>query len=225
MELVKFWRFIRKRVWVAIALVFVSCVATVAVCLAFKPVYQNTATIWIQPQSLEPDFVSQMPNSLAKLGYIDSKSIMDTFTRLFSSERTLVPVIKKMDLKKDDKLMTVDDLFDPGTISLYLTQQLGVNVEQYKDSEILEITGYSSSPTQATDLANAVVDSFFENCFQLMKKEAAKARKELESQAALLEKDWQAAEARKKAFMNTNNVISLDIQKQTAASARRMRPQ
>lgn len=215
MELLRFWRFLLKRKWIFIITVGLISTVTLFISFVVKPVYKNKATIWIDVTNAQTGFVSsQLPLSFGRLEYVDSESVIDTFTELIGNTTAIVSVIKKLNIKtNDDKNISPDKFFDPGTISLYLTQKKGVKVTQLKDSEVLEIVGYSTDYREATEIANAVLDAFFSTFYNLNRKDARKARESMEKEIMAVDDEWQRAEAKKKEFMNANNILVLDTQK------------
>jgi len=213
LELLRFWRFLIKRKWIFILTLAFFCISTLLISFVVKPVYKNKATIWIDTQSIQPEYISQLPTSLGKLKYVDSESVIDTFTQIIGSKTAIESVIRRFNLTKDGKRISPEKLFDPGIISLYFTQKKGIKVKQLEDSEVLEIVGYSTDYREATEIANGVLEAFFSTFYNFNAKEAREARNQLEKEIKLVQEEWQSSEAKKKEFMNNNNILILETQK------------
>jgi capsular exopolysaccharide synthesis family protein len=213
LELLRFWRFLIKRKWILILTVAFFCLSTLLISFIIKPVYKNKAAIWIDTQSIQPEYISQLPSSLGRLKYVDSGSVIDTFTQIIGSKTAIESVIRRFNLTKDGKRISPEKLFDPGIISLYFTQKKGIKVNQLEDSEVLEIVGYSTDYREATEIANGVLEAFFSTFYNFNAKEAREARNQLEKEIKSVQEEWQRSEAKKKEFMNNNNILVLDTQK------------
>lgn len=87
-----------------------------------------------------------------------------TRARIMRAIPLLKPVLRVLgvDVEAVTEVMTAEELIDSPILS-YIFPRPYVSVEQYEETDILEITATSPDPEQAMQIANAVAKAFIEN--------------------------------------------------------------
>ncbi|MCB1125369.1 MAG: hypothetical protein KDM81_02655, partial [Verrucomicrobiae bacterium] len=153
-----YWRIIRIRKMVILAVWLLVVITTVAVTLVLKPTYDSTITIEIQKDipDIGPIGVQQDRNDY------DPYFMATEFSKI-QSDSVLWPVVKTNNFIPtwSQRLGLRDgELLSPQEAVEYLRRNL--EVQQSRNTKLVEISVYSPVKEEAADLANLIADSYKE---------------------------------------------------------------
>ncbi len=227
-NLLDYWRIIKKRRKVIFALFFLSVVAAAVISLLMTPIYQAKATL--MPVESSQGRFSAALGTLQNLPFIGGavggalgKTATDKIVTILNSRTVAEDVIKKLDLIKilfkkswdqekgkwkNDKPPTMQD-------TLRVLQQGIVKVGDDRKG-LISITVEYEDPNLAADIANkytAVLHQFLsENTVSLAKRN----RLFLEKQLAITKVDLQRTEEDLKSYQMKKKVVAMDAQAEGA---------
>jgi len=143
-----YWRIIRIRKTVILAVFLLVVLTTTAVTFVLKPTYLSTARIEVEKQStdFEPFLRPQIQNQF------DPYFIQTEFEKI-QSKPILYEVIKKLDLCKlwGERLKA-----SLSEAEAYLLLRQILDVRQSRNTSLIEIRAYSEKPDEAAAIANTV---------------------------------------------------------------------
>lgn len=172
MELRKLWEILKRRKRLYIQSMVIIMISVLITIIIIRPLYNVTAKILIKPTDIIPQYITNMPDTLGRLTFIDTDKVIDTYKNMLE----LVPVNNKVlkDLVIKDRFgkpIHVSDFVNPNIIKIVYKGK-GVKITQENDSEIFAIIGISSDINEAVNIANSIKNSFIEFYNDLNRKEA-----------------------------------------------------
>jgi succinoglycan biosynthesis transport protein ExoP len=185
MELRRYWEIFLRRKWVFLAVFFIiaSTVITGAYCLT--PAYKATAKVSIETStalstllsllSVDTKRVSSAPDGAEKYELMGDDVVKATVRPLL---RQLIFNLQLRD--RDHDLIEPDELIDPSLKKLILPEPY-IEVEQYEDTNIIEIAAISSYAEEAMMIANTLADLYIEDQLNQKRAEYGNARKFIQS--------------------------------------------
>ncbi len=149
-----YWRIIRIRKTVIIAVWLLVVLTTVAVTLVLKPAYRSTVVISVDKDTkdVDPLLRQQVQQSF------DPYFLATEFEKI-QSKAVLYPVIEKFNLQKKWAARYSDnqDLTEQDTFNILLRN---LDVRQSRNTSLIEIRVLDEDKNEAADLANAIADSY-----------------------------------------------------------------
>lgn len=181
MELRAYWKIICSRKWILIVSVIVVPLFAYLIMMVSSPIYKSEAKLWVKLNTLEQKFFKDISDWVGKLEFtkIDGTNSLGTIEELLNNSQSIDRVITGLGLtnKKGEKI-TPDEFTNPYKILLMLhLREKGYREEQVTDSDVIKITGYSTTPAEANAIACRVLQEL-ENTFnEIYKNAAASAEK------------------------------------------------
>lgn len=165
MELLKILEILLKRKWILILVVGLTVLIAVVICLFATPIYGFSAKILIKKSDIYSNFISNLPPDMGNLTFFDAEDVLETQAEIIKSAPVVERTIKELDLKDPrGEIISKEDFVNPNIVKL-IGMGKGLEVETIEDTEIIEITGYSTVPEEAVEIANRVSQIFLEvNC-------------------------------------------------------------
>src|ERR1700731_780504 len=147
MELIRYWRVMRRWAWLIVLCTLVAVLAAGLISLQLPKIYEAKATLLVRPaQPLSVD--------LGAAG-LTTDQILRTYARLMTERPMLDQVISEEGLKTD-----------PTRLSRDITVTPAVN------ASILDVAVRNADPASARDTANTLVDDFIAKIKVIQQSEA-----------------------------------------------------
>lgn len=154
-----YWRIIRIRKTVILAVFLLVVLTTVGVTMMLKPTYLSTARIEV---GKETKAIDPLGRTQVQQPY-DPYFITTEFEKIQSSA-VLYPVIEKLDLKRKwAKFYNPEGEFIEDGEAMQLTYQMlrrNLDVRQTRNSSLIEIRVYSRDNREAADIANMIASTY-----------------------------------------------------------------
>ena len=159
MELRRYWQIILKRRGTLVKIIGIIVATVILGSFIISPVYQFKCNIWVK--SADPRVsLTGLPDSLATLGVISSDLVMYTQLAMIKNLSLIQDVIQKLGLEKSKGIpYGASKFLNPGSLALIFNKK-GVNVSLVASTQIIQVSGFSSSPNEAAAIANQVADDF-----------------------------------------------------------------
>ncbi len=159
MELRQYWQIILKRGGTILKIIGLLVVIVILGSFLISPVYQFKCKIWVKIDDPKTTLTG-LPDKLAGLGIVSSELVMYNQLAMIRNLTMVEEVIKRMQLENDKgKLLSATEFLEPNSLAL-LYKKRGVRMNQMTSSQIIEVSGFSSSPKEAATIANQAADSF-----------------------------------------------------------------
>ncbi|MBO7744912.1 lipopolysaccharide biosynthesis protein [Paenibacillus sp. MWE-103] len=151
MELLRYWRFIKKRLWLIALIVIVSCTAVGYYTNHFlQPQYQATAQLIVSGQLTDP----KADAANVDIGAINSNiALIKTYKAIVRTPRIMSKVAERF----PDLHASADELI------------ARVSVGSVSDTQVMTISATDTNYTRAAKMANAVSTVFQQEVKTLMK--------------------------------------------------------
>src|SRR2546423_9718342 len=133
-ELRRYWRALRRRLWLLILLPVAAASVAVGVSLVLPPVYEGNASVLVRPAQ---PISSLDPNSSA----VTADQVARTYAQLMTQRALLQRVINDLHLKTSPEQL-----------------QKSVRVAPQANTTLLTVTVDSTDPQQAPEIANKLVE-------------------------------------------------------------------
>jgi polysaccharide biosynthesis transport protein len=151
-----YWRIIRIRKAIIITVFLITAIIATAVTFILPQSYESTASIKVQPDQIET--ISPVGGEPSTYHTYDPYFIQTTF-RVMQSEVVLSNVIAKLDLnvKWGKKYNGGETLTTSETMDLLKKR---IYLEPERNTEIIDISVYDEDKYEASDIANAIANSY-----------------------------------------------------------------
>jgi tyrosine-protein kinase Etk/Wzc len=210
MEFLKLWEIIVRRKTIIIVTFFAFFAAIVIGTYFATPMYEAKAKILIKSSDSASSLMSVLGLTLPT-----GKSADETYETEIALT-TIRPLIEKLisnlELKDPNgDLLKPEKLLRSSIINNILAQPT-IEVEQYEDSDILDITSDSRSSTEAAAMSNELAKLYIEDTLEQTRKEYKSARIFIENQIEDIKGKYYAALMAKKEFMMKEETVDLSAE-------------
>ncbi len=213
MELRRYWEIILRRKWIFIGTFFVIVVIAVIGANIATPIYEANTKILIESSAALSSLMSKLSLQKADIG--QGQSTGDTYETEIALAN-IRPIIEKLisdlNLKdwKGEKLKPKKIEF---SIVYLILPQPYIGVEQYEESDILEITAGSTNPAEAAKMANELAQLYIADTIDKTKEDFKAARLFVENQLNDVKEEYYKSLSKKKDFMIKEETV--DLQEET----------
>lgn len=213
MELRKLWEILKRRKRLYILSMVIIIISVFITIISISPLYSVTAKILIKTIDFVPQYITNMPDDLGKLTYVDKDKVIDTYQTMLNLEPVNNKVLKDLNIKDlHGKPIHVSDFVNPNIIKIVIKGK-GVKITQENDSEIFAIKGISSDINEAVNIANSIKNSFVEFYNELNKNEAKYAIEIIETRINDTKLKLETLEKQKYKYDIEMQVADLDTQR------------
>jgi tyrosine-protein kinase len=147
MELINYWRVVRRRAWLIMLCPLIAALAAGVISLQLPKIYEAKVSLLVrpaQPLSVDPGVAA-----------LTTDQILRTYARLMTERPLLEQVISEEDLATDPVALSHQISVTPAAITA-----------------ILDVAVRDTNPKQARDTANRLVDDFMERIKDIQQTEA-----------------------------------------------------
>ena len=184
-----YWRIIRIRKTVILAVFLLVAITTTLVTFILPPQYESVVRIRVEKDALDVSGVTYSPQSTG----FDPYWIQTEF-EVLKSKSILFPVITNRNLNHRwaERLKSEDDLPTDVTFNLLKRQ---VDVEQYRNTSIIEIKVEDEDKAEAAEIANEVARVYKDNRLRNLTQTAKRGILRLQEEADKLDTQLVAKQA------------------------------
>jgi capsular exopolysaccharide synthesis family protein len=172
MELRRYWRALRRRLWLLILLPVATASVAVGVSLVLPPVYEGNASVLVRPAQ---PISSLDPNSSA----VTADQVARTYAQLMTQRALLQRVINDLHLKTTPEHL-----------------QRSVRVAPQANTTLLTVTVDSTDPQQAPEIANKLVEDFLAQTRDIQQKQVTQFTASIQGQIQHVQGQIEKEEAR-----------------------------
>jgi capsular exopolysaccharide synthesis family protein len=227
---------LKRHKWRILSFVLVSVICTVVVSSRLTPIYESTATIDVDRQA-PAGIVGQAANSPIDL--FDDDQFLATQIKIIQSDSVLRPVARhfKLDVTETDTSTGQPAIPTARSANAPISLR-GLKVTRPANTYLLLISYRSTDPDLASDVANAVAESYIQHTYDIrfrataglsayMEKQIEELRAKMEKSSAALaqfEKDLSVINPEEKTSILSARLLQLNTE-YTTAQADRVRQQ
>ncbi len=164
-----YWHILRKRRWTVFTVAFVLTTLVAIISFKMQPVYEATARLEIEAETSQIQSLSDLDRTTPT-----DRAFVETQVKVIQSDNLAWTIIQELRLAENpaflspsqtEKLQQADSpaAAQSQLISLFKER---LNVERVRDSRLVEVKFQSADPHLATQVANALVDSYTEYNFR-----------------------------------------------------------
>jgi succinoglycan biosynthesis transport protein ExoP len=210
MEFKYYFKILWKRKWAIAIILLLSIVIPLLLAVSSKNFYGIAAKVIINKKDVSSNFSSLLPANYGEVFYLDSAATRTNYYEIAQDESLHLKVIQQMGLKgikAKDFQLTI-----PFLSCLLHAQDAGVKIEQVSDSDMIEITGYATSPEKAANIANKLVEVLIIHNQNLVRGDAERFLTEMGNRLKKVNEELAAARAKKVQFEVAENISNYDNQ-------------
>jgi capsular exopolysaccharide synthesis family protein len=183
------------------------------------PVYKCEAKLKAKITPGEPQFVEDLPKGFGMFGYFDKDLVMGSMEELLKSGPVIRKVIEEMNLRdRKGNFFAPKKLINPDRMSLILFRKKGIRVDNIVDTETIQVTGYSSSPSEAKRIAENVIKHLLDLFSKMYQEEVERVIKILESRIPELNQQLRVSEKALADYQIENRAYNISTQISTLIS-------
>lgn len=208
MEFLKIWDILLRRRWIIIG-VFLFFFITVFFGLSMVPkTYEASAKILYKKNEALDLLKSSL--GLTSDSDIEDDYEFETEIALASVRPLVVEFISSLELKdRSGELVDASDLIDSSPLNK-LFPQPALEIEQYEESNVLEIIANSTIPEEPAKMANVFTQMYIEAQVDRVKGEYKTARTFINDQIKSVRQDYYDSMAEERAFKVKEGIVDLD---------------
>jgi polysaccharide biosynthesis transport protein len=205
MTLTQFLSILKARWWVALVVLAVSVLATLAVSLVWPKQYKAIASVVID---YKPDPIS------AIFGAGATPTLMATQVDIIKSDRVAERVVRLLKLAENPQLRTQwqTEAKGQGTIESWLASlfQRNMDVEPSRESSVISISYKAADPRFAAALANAFAQAYIDTTLELRVDPARRYGSFFETRSKEAREALEAAQSKLSSFQKDKGIIATD---------------
>ncbi|MBI4890239.1 MAG: polysaccharide biosynthesis tyrosine autokinase [Acidobacteria bacterium] len=195
---------LRRHLWKMAAFVAVVLIATAVVSLRMTPVYESTATLYVDRQEAKGVVGQEAQNQAYST--LDAESFLASQIKLIQSDSVVRPVALRYNLlEKEQQLSETGDAVRAKDAPIVLKK---LKVVRPPNTYLLQISYQSTDPQLAADVANQVAQSYIEHTYNIRIKSSVSLSKFMERQIEELRAKMETSSGRLAQMERELNVIN-----------------
>lgn len=199
---------LRRHMWAIVAFVLVVCFATAVVSLRLTPIYESTATLYVDRQEAR-GIVGQESQSQTYTN-LDAESFLASQIRLLQSDSVVRPIAQRYGLlekeKQFDRASDSADRVSRAKDAPIVLKQL--RVTRPPNTYLLQVGYRSTDPQLAADVANQIAQSYIEHTYNIRIRSSQSLSKFMEKQIEELRAKMESSSGRLASLERELNVIN-----------------
>ncbi len=195
---------LRRHLWKIVAFVTVMLVATAIVSLRLTPVYESTATLYVDRQEAKGIVGQESQNQAGSA--LDAESFLASQIRLIQSDSVVRPVAQRYNLLERERQVNKSSSLARAKDAPIVLKRL--KVSRPPNTYLLQISYRSTDPQLAADVANQVAQSYIEHTYNIRIKSSASLSKFMERQIEELRAKMESSSSRLAQMERELNVIN-----------------
>jgi len=211
MELLKIWTILIRRRWVILMAFLVFVFAVLAFTLVVTPSYKATTKVLVKSSSATNSLLTALKMQLLPFAI---PSEYDTDISLALSKSLVKKVIDKFQIKdRFGREMREEKFIKSSFLNLFWPQP-AVEVEQYKESTILEISAISVDSMESAKIANLMAECFVQKRKEIVRDEYKQTKIFVEQQVISLRQRYYSSLEKMSDFMTAEKSIDFELEAQ-----------
>lgn len=199
---------LRRHMWAIIAFVLLVCFATAVVSLRLTPVYESTATLYVDRQEAR-GIVGQESQNQA-YSNLDAESFLASQIRLLQSDSVVRPVAQRYNLlEREGQINRASDAasrISRAKDAPIVLKQL--RISRPPSTYLLQVSYRSADPQLAADVANQIAQSYIEHTYNIRIRSSQSLSTFMEKQIEELRAKMEASSGRLASLERELNVIN-----------------
>ncbi len=199
---------LRRHMWAIIAFVLLVCFATAVVSLRLTPVYESTATLYVDRQEAR-GIVGQESQNQA-YSNLDAESFLASQIRLLQSDSVVRPVAQRYNLlEREGQINRAADAasrISRAKDAPIVLKQL--RISRPPSTYLLQVSYRSADPQLAADVANQIAQSYIEHTYNIRIRSSQSLSTFMEKQIEELRAKMEASSGRLASLERELNVIN-----------------
>ncbi|MBI5403778.1 MAG: polysaccharide biosynthesis tyrosine autokinase [Ignavibacteriae bacterium] len=224
MEFLKIWEILLRRKWIILGVFFVVMTTVVIGTHLVRPVYQAKAFVLVKKSDSLTSLLSSLGlqaggGATSTSSSSSSGNTYYTDIALAKTRPLLEELIISLNLKRtDEKPLKPEALVKGYLLKTTIRPQPFVEVDQYEDTDMLELVAYSINPVEATNMANKLAELYIKDRVQMTGGEYKSVREFLGNQVSKVKKEYLKSLVDLKDFRIKEKTVSLDLDIQNIAN-------
>ena len=199
---------LRRHMWAIVAFVVIVCFATAVVSFRLTPVYESTATLYVDRQ--EARGIVGQESQAQSYSNLDAESFLASQIRLLQSDSVVRPVAQRYNLLEREKQFNrAEDSSDRVTRAkdapIVLKQ---LRIARPPNTYLLQVSYRSTDPQLAADVANQIAQSYIEHTYNIRIRSSQSLSKFMEKQIEELRAKMESSSSRLASLERELNVIN-----------------
>lgn len=199
---------LRRHVWAIIAFVLLVCFATAVVSLRLTPVYESTATLYVDRQEARGIVGQESQNQT--YSNLDAESFLASQIRLLQSDSVVRPVAQRYNLlEREGQINRASDAasrISRAKDAPIVLKQL--RISRPPSTYLLQVSYRSEDPQLAADVANQIAQSYIEHTYNIRIRSSQSLSTFMEKQIEELRAKMEASSGRLASLERELNVIN-----------------
>lgn len=195
---------LRRQAWKILLFIAAVTTATGLVSLRLTPIYEATATLYIDRQ--EARGIVGQESQAAPVSSSESEQFLASQVRLIQSDSVVRPVAERFDLLEREKQLTAPADKARAQDAPILLRNL--RVTRPVNTTLLQLSYRSTDPRLAADVANQVAQSYIEHTYNIRIRSSASISKFMERQIEELRAKMESSGERLARLEREMNVIN-----------------
>ncbi|MBE0660349.1 MAG: polysaccharide biosynthesis tyrosine autokinase [Bryobacteraceae bacterium] len=199
---------LRRHMWAIAAFVLIVCFATAVVSFRLTPVYESTATLYVDRQ--EARGIVGQESQAQTYSNLDAESFLASQIRLLQSDSVVRPVAQRYNLlEREQQFNRAEDSSDRVTRAkdapIVLKQ---LRIARPPNTYLLQVSYRSTDPQLAADVANQIAQSYIEHTYNIRIRSSQSLSKFMEKQIEELRAKMESSSSRLASLERELNVIN-----------------
>ena len=229
-DLLAYWRVIRKRRWTIVTALILVMAAAVIWTIRQPKIYEATASVDIE--QMAPQVLGSKVEDVVDTGagsYWYQKEYYETQYKIMTSRTVAQAVVDKLDLGNDLEFLGLDKLKDKAEVERIRSRidpvallQARVRVEPVKDSHLAYLHIDDTDPKRAALYANAVAQAYIELNADRRLEATRNAADWLQGQIGSLKGNLEGSELALYNYKRDNDILSMSLQDQQNTTSQKL---
>ncbi|MBA3972598.1 MAG: hypothetical protein C0504_00100, partial [Candidatus Solibacter sp.] len=199
---------LRRHMWAIAAFVLIVCFATAVVSFRLTPVYESTATLYVDRQ--EARGIVGQESQAQTYSNLDAESFLASQIRLLQSDSVVRPVAQRYNLlEREQQFNRAEDSSARVTRArdapIVLKQ---LRIARPPNTYLLQVSYRSTDPQLAADVANQIAQSYIEHTYNIRIRSSQSLSKFMEKQIEELRAKMESSSSRLASLERELNVIN-----------------
>lgn len=195
---------LRRHIWKISAFVGAAVIATALISLRLTPVYESTATLYVDRQ--EAKGVVGQDSQISSYSNLDAESFLASQMKLVQSDSVVRPVAQRFNLlEREKQIKDPADAPRAQDAPIVLKQ---LRVTRPPNTYLLQVSYRSPDAQLAADVANGISISYIEHTYNIRIRSSSSLSKFMERQIEEMRSKMEASSARLAQLERELNVIN-----------------
>ncbi|MBM4055029.1 MAG: hypothetical protein FJ264_10250 [Planctomycetes bacterium] len=199
----------RKKIVIIVVLVFTLLPQLLS--FSCRSVYKASSQLWMHTNATQTQYMG-LPANISNFEYSDKNKLDNTFFAMLKNPKSLKRIISTMNITDEKGRLVEPDKFLIGSeFNLFFSSE-GIGVDVVESGDVIEVSGYSSTPERAEKVANAAIDAFMILYADIFKDEARLAQKAMKGRLEYVKRELRKLERRLFRYRKKYEIIDVTME-------------